>query len=97
MVLAYFRERLLVWLNRYIHSQRDISSGTFIHLDGAVKIYERDSYQQRYDSKMTEAHKSKYKPKLFRIDEPISDEEWAQLITFFFRGNEMVLEYLNKQ
>ena len=28
---------------------------------------------------------------------PISDEEWAQLITFFFRGNEMVLEYLNKQ
>jgi len=86
-----------VVLNRYIHSQRDTSSRTFIHLDGAVKIYERDSYQRRYDSKMTEADKSKYKPKLFRIDKPISDEEWAQLITFFFRGNEMVLEYLNKQ
>jgi hypothetical protein len=27
----------------------------------------------------------------------IIDEEWAQLIAFFFRGNEMVLEYLNKQ
>ncbi len=85
-----------VVLNRYIHSQRDISSGTFIHLDGAVKIYERDSYQHRYDNKMTDANKSEYKPKLFRIDDPISDEEWAQLITFFFRGNEMVLEYLNK-
>ncbi len=86
-----------VVLNRYIHSQRDIARGTFIHLDGAVKIYEQDSYKQRYDSKMTEADKSKYKPKLFRIDNPISDEEWAQLITFFFCGNEMVLEYLNKQ
>ena len=84
-------------LNRYIHSQRDIASGTFIHLDGAVKIYERDSYQQRFDSKMTEADKSKYKPKLFRIDGTISDSEWVQLISFFFRGNEMVLEYLNKQ
>ncbi len=84
-------------LNRYIHTQRDIASGTFIHLDGAVKIYERDSYQQRYDSKITEADKTKYKPKLFRIDDPINDEEWAQLITFFFRGNEMVFEYLFNQ
>lgn len=86
-----------VVLNRYIHSQRDIARGTFIHLDGAVKIYERDSYQHRYDNKMTDAEKSDYKPKLFRIDDPISDEEWAQLITFFFRGNEMVSEYLTKQ
>lgn len=86
-----------VVLNRYIHSQRDIASGTFIHLDGAVKIYEQHSYLHRYDNKMTDANKSEHKPKLFRIDDPISDEEWAQLITFFFRGNEMVLEYLNKQ
>ncbi len=86
-----------VVLNRYIHSQRKISSGTFIHLDGAVKIYERDRYKHRYDNKMTHALKSEYKPKLFRIDGPISDTEWAQLINFFFRGNEMVLEYLNNQ
>jgi hypothetical protein len=88
-------------LTRYVHSIRDINAHAFIHLDGAVKIYRRNQYQQRYVSEMPKELKAEKKIKVFRVDadtvkgQAISDNEWSKLIGYFFRGNILVTEYLN--
>jgi hypothetical protein len=85
-------------LNRYIHSRRDVSTRKFIHLDGAVKVYKAASYEDRYNTRLGEGSeaKSDHKIKLFRIDDPeIQQDSWSELVSYFFRQNEMVLEYLN--
>lgn len=82
-------------INRYIHSIRDIFNHKFIHLDGAAKIYIPSTYSKRLKEKMPNNNKSDFYIKLFRIDGEISEIEWSELIAFFFRQNEMVLEYLN--
>jgi len=79
--------------NRYIHSRR--SSGKFVHLDGAVKLYDSLEYPVRHSEHMPNIMKSRY-IKLFRIDGIIPDEEWSDLVAFFFRQNELVLEYLSR-
>jgi len=37
-------------INRYAHSERDITQRLFRHLDGAAKIYLRDNYSPRFES-----------------------------------------------
>lgn len=88
-------------LARYIHSLRDIEAHAFIHLDGAVKIYRRNQYAQRYAQRMPDRLKALEKIKLFRIDadikkgQSINDNEWSRLIGFFFQENSMIAQYLN--
>lgn len=88
-------------LTRYVHALRDIEAHAFIHLDGAVKIYRRNQYKQRHETRMPYELKAWKKIKVFRVDadvekgQTISDDEWSKLIGYFFRGNTMVAEYLN--
>ena len=88
-------------LSRYVHAIRDIEAHAFIHLDGAVKIYPRNQYKQRYETMMPKELKVEKKIKVFRIDadgdngQAITDNEWSKLIGYFFRGNTMVAQYLN--
>src|SRR5258708_1193300 len=88
-------------LARYVHSIRDIKAHAFIHLDGAVKIYHRNQYAQRTDTKMPHELKAWKKIKVFRVDtdakigQVISDDEWSRLIGLFYQENTMVAEYLN--
>lgn len=78
------------FINRYVHSQRDMSSRTFVHLDGAVKLFAKDGYDRFVGRpKRSALH---YR-KLFRVDGPISDDEWIQLIAHYLRGNNHVHEY----
>ena len=39
------------------------------------------------------------KVKMFRVDceDGIQLERWVELVSFFYRGNEMLLDYLNPQ
>jgi hypothetical protein len=85
------------YFNRYVHSERDIQAQAFRHLDGAVKVYLQDSYPQRMASNMPNELKSHTKIKLWRIDGDISLEEWSDLISFFYRSNHMILEYLDPE
>jgi hypothetical protein len=88
-------------LARYVHTLRNIEAHAFTHLDGAVKIYRRNQYEQRNKTKMPNELKAMKKIKVFRIDadagkgEAISNDEWSRLIGFFFQENTMVAEYLN--
>jgi hypothetical protein len=82
------------FINRYVHSIRDMAAHSFVHLDGAVKLFDKanyDPYKRR--SKRAALH---YK-KLFRIDGVISDDDWMQLVAHYLRGNDHVHEYFGAE
>jgi hypothetical protein len=85
--------------NRYVHSERDLAGQRFVHLDGAVKVYLKDRYPERFDSgcHVPDVPKGHRKPKLWRIDGEIDLATWSDLICQFFRLNEMVLEYFDPE
>jgi len=82
------------YINRYIHTQRDVVNKKFIHLDGAVKIYNADAYS-RFNTDLTGDHRTSKKQKLFRIDGDIEFDIWTDLITKFYKSNELIIEYFN--
>jgi hypothetical protein len=77
------------YLNRYIHSERDIEQKILRHFDGAVKVYLQADYPERLVSNMPREPRSHWKPKLFRIDARVNDkgelignidiEKWIEL------------------
>jgi hypothetical protein len=79
--------------NRYLHSIRDTAAHTFIHLDGAAKAFPRDKYGPTTTDPTASQGTPRYR-KLFRVDGEIPDQRWADLVTYFFRDNELVIEYL---
>ena len=83
-------------INKYFHTQRDIETKTFIHLDGAVKLYYKN-YNERYNSNMPKEPRSDKKIKLFRIDGNIELEYVQELVSFFYKENEMIIEYFDKE
>jgi hypothetical protein len=84
-------------LNRYVHSERDITTNVFRHLDGAVKVYLKEHYGDRLTAHLPDVAPCQVKPKLFRIDGVIQLPHWLNLIGFFFRDNEMVFEYFSPE
>ena len=84
-------------LNRYVHAERDVAAHVLRHFDGAVKIYARDGYGKRHSSRMPVEPKCYRKVKLFRIDGNIDITQWIELTSYFFKGNEMVIEYFDPE
>jgi hypothetical protein len=82
-------------LNKYVHSERDTKRKIFRHLDGAVKVYPFVNYPARFALNMPTKVGCTIKPKLFRIDGEIDLKNWIEIITFFFKSNEMIVEYFN--
>jgi hypothetical protein len=83
--------------NRYIHSERDIGNKITRHIDGAVKVYLKDTYADRKNSYIPKEMKCYKKIKLWRIDGDIDFDSWINLISFFYKGNEMIIEYFNPE
>jgi hypothetical protein len=83
-------------LVRYAHAQRDIERRTFIHLDGAVRYYNEEAYTARraVPWPRSEAEQPVGRRKTFRIDGDMDTKVWADLVAYWFRGNELVLEAL---
>lgn len=81
------------YLNRYLHSERNIKSKVNRHLDGSVKIYLQNDYARRFNSHLPKEKKSHKKVKLWRIDGNVELENWIDFISFFYKGNEMIIEY----
>ncbi len=81
-------------INRYIHAERDIRKKLLQHFDGAVKVYTHE-YKKRLESQFPNEYRAPVKIKLFRIDGNIDLEKWIDLISYFFKGNEMILEYFD--
>ena len=68
---------------------------TFQHFDGAAKIYRANQYTGRTATNMPNEQKSDFYIKLFRIDGTIDLDDWISLLSMFYKGNEMVIEYLD--
>jgi hypothetical protein len=83
-------------INRYIHSERNIRNQQLQHFDGAVKIYPHE-YDKRLNSQLLNEYRAHIKIKLFRIDNDINIDKWIDLISYFFKGNEMILEYFDPE
>lgn len=81
-------------LARYLHAIRDTSKRTFIHCDGAVKVYDRESYPHS-QATFRDRGKGLHYRKLFRIDGALPTDAWSHVLTAWFRGNRLVLEYLD--
>ena len=81
------------YFNRYIHSERDINKKNLRHIDGAVKVYLKNDYGKRLNTRMPDEFKSYKKIKLFRIDGNIDLNTWVELISYFYKANKMVIEY----
>jgi hypothetical protein len=84
-------------LTRYIHSLRDINKKEFHHLDGAIMVYSRNRYEERYKKSVVDRVQLVDKIKVFRIDGKINNDEWSKLIGLFFQQNHLIAEYLNPQ
>jgi hypothetical protein len=82
------------YFNKYIHAERDIQKKQLRHFDGAVKVYTHE-YDKRLNSQLPNEYIAPIKMKLFRIDGNIDIDKWIDLISHFFKGNEMILEYFD--
>jgi hypothetical protein len=82
-------------INRYVHAQRDMKRQSFCHLDGAAKVYAQNAYAGRLESKMPNNIRPAHYVKLFRIDGALELDPWLSLVSMFFKGNEMVVEYFD--
>jgi hypothetical protein len=82
-------------VTRYSHAQWDVATERMVHFDGAVRVYEHHAYQSAFHRKFpARRHCGQRYIKLFRLDAPLTLDEWAPLVARFFRGNEMIVEYL---
>lgn len=79
---------------RYIHSFLNSDTGLPTHLDGAVRAYTADQILERIDTHLDHAGRNTRYTKLWRIDGDLPVETWKKLITYYFRDNRLVGEYL---
>ena len=75
---------------RFVHSVFHQQSK---HLDGAIRWYSEDLWQERLDKKLSDFGKKARREKLWRVDGDLSIKTWYELIHMFFRGNYSVGEY----
>lgn len=78
---------------RFVHSMIDESTREPFHLDGAIRIYDEDGIINRWDVDIKNAGKNTDYNKLWRLDGEITISEWKELISHFYRDNNLVGEY----
>lgn len=79
---------------RYAHSIIDPTSKVPFHLDGAIRMYDEAKMVARLDKNMYAAGRHSDYTKLWRVDGPLSVEDWKELVTHHYRDNHLVGEYL---
>jgi hypothetical protein len=78
---------------RYMHGIFDPSFGRFIHLDGAIRYYEKDELLLRQETHVRKSGKIGKRIKLFRIDDDLTTQDWSDLMGCFYVWNDDILEY----
>lgn len=79
---------------RYVHSMIDKKTEKPFHLDGAIRVYDEDSFIERLDVDISKAGKDTTYIKLWRIDGELDISTWKDLICHFYRDNHLPGEYL---
>lgn len=80
---------------RYVHSQFDANKKTFIHFDGALRVYSLEKMRRRLNTDIKKAGKHSKYTKIFRIDGKIELDEWKSLVSNYFRENSLLIEYFD--
>lgn len=60
-----------------------------------MKAYAADTYPRTAADFPYRARSDRYR-KVFRLDGDIPTDEWAEIVPMWFRGNLLILEYLNE-
>ncbi|EPJ5553693.1 TPA: hypothetical protein ACSQMU_005259 [Pseudomonas aeruginosa] len=77
---------------RYVHSMVN-AKGHAYHLDGAIRLYDEESYINRLEEPISNAGKTSTYFKLWRIDGDIPLSTWKELICDFYKDNHLIGEY----
>lgn len=77
---------------RYVHSMVN-AEGRAYHLDGAIRLYDEESYINRLEEPISNAGKNSTYFKLWRIDGDIALPLWKELICDFYKDNHLAGEY----
>ncbi|HEX7608852.1 MAG TPA: hypothetical protein VF370_06005 [Candidatus Cryosericum sp.] len=94
--LCPFDQDLGYVMNRYVHARWDVTKRCFSHLDGAVRMYNQRQYEHRCSNDIRHCNqRTGFYKKLFRVDGTVDVTTWNDLVSSFYYGNELVLEYLN--
>lgn len=82
--------------NRELHAERDTAGRRFTHVDGKVRRYPTQTYKIDRATPQGDAGAHSHTRKLWRVDGPMTDEEWGDLVGFYFRDNELIAEYFGE-
>ena len=80
-------------LNRELHAERDTSRRKFTHVDGKIVRYPTETYGPTATNPRALPGPYERKRKLWRVDGPMSDEQWMEVVGLFYRGNELIGEH----
>jgi hypothetical protein len=78
---------------RYLHAIYRPDRDRIIHLDGAIRLYNRAELEDRVKLHVREAGKAGQRIKLFRTDHPVSRECLSDLAVSFFVWNDDIARY----
>jgi hypothetical protein len=79
---------------RYAHAEYSLGLGAITHFDGAIRAYHCDDYLTRIDNLIDKAGKQSSYTKLFRFDGELPVSDWKRLLSDYYRGNNLIPEYL---
>jgi len=89
-------DRFNAVLNRELHAERDTKQRRFTHVDGKLARYPVETYGPATGGPDAPLGHFERARKLWRVDGPMSNELWLELVTLFFRDNELVEEHLTE-
>ncbi|MFG1426411.1 hypothetical protein [Roseixanthobacter glucoisosaccharinicivorans] len=79
---------------RYAHAEYSADAASITHFDGAIRAYEGAQYLARFEASIDRAGKQSDYSKLFRFDGALSIFDWKRLLSDYYRGNNLIPEYL---
>jgi hypothetical protein len=79
---------------RYAHAEFSADEAAITHFDGAVRAYAWEPYLERIETSIDRAGKHADYTKVFRFDGTLAIPHWKRLLSDFFRGNNLIPEYL---
>ena len=79
---------------RYAHAEFSADEAAITHFDGSVRAYAWEPYLERIETSIDRAGKHADYTKVFRFDGALAIPYWKRLLSDFFRGNNLIPEYL---
>jgi hypothetical protein len=90
-------ERIGFEAARYLHAIYDPAMEAITHLDGALRIYDMDQFEERLAAgHLRKAGKAGVRRKIFKIDEPVKRDAFSLIAQAFFVWNDDMKTYFTE-